>query len=638
MTRGLRILALAIALTAVAPAGASAAIEMAPCFEGSEVQCGTLEVPVDRSGGVPGTISLRVTRIAAAKPGGGAVFAFAGGPGQGASGFTQQFGFALQPALRTRDLVVFDQRGTGESGAIDCTDVDRVREVKRAAEQVRACAAKLGAAAPFYTTRDTVEDIESVREALGYERISLYGVSYGTKVELGYAAAHPDRVDRMVLDSVVALDGPDPLLRENFAAAPRILRELCAGTRCRGITPDPAADLATVVAAMSGAPLSGDVYTLKGRRRTATLDRSTLYTLLVVGDFEANLRALMPSALRSAAQGDPAPLLRAADLLRPPSNPQPPELTEFSTGLWLATVCGEESFPWDPSTPPDQRRAEAEGRTATLGAGVFAPFDAGTALDWDVIQMCQHWPSPTRSPVGGDLSRVTAPTLLVNGRADLRTPLESAGRVAAQLPAGSVLPVSRVGHSVIGGQSECADAAATGFLRRQAPPARCAGPAALKPRPLAPASLSRVPAAGGVPGTARARVAKAVELTILDTLAELDLFFRDGGGLRGGSFVTTDRGLAFRDLVYVPGVTVSGTLDSNNWQGVLRVRGSSGVRGSLRIGRRVRGRNVVTGTLSGRRIAARFALPRPVDGFGSGEDQEREPRVPIWTPRLVAAP
>jgi pimeloyl-ACP methyl ester carboxylesterase len=623
----------------LAPPSAHAVIDMEPCFEESEVECGTFKVPIDRSGSVPGTIRLRVTRIPAPKPSGKkAVFAFAGGPGQGATGFTEQFGFVLRQALRTRDLIVFDQRGTGESGPLDCRAVDGVREIKRAVTEIRDCAQKLGATAPFYTTRDTVEDIEAVRAEFGYDKISLYGVSYGTKVELGYAATFPDRVERMVLDSVVALDGPDPLLRENFAAMPRIMSELCGapGTRCRGVTADPVADLGAVGADMADGPLTGTVYTAKGRARTASIDASSVYTLLVIGDFESGLRALMPAAIASAALGDPAPLLRVGQLLRPVGIPQPPPLSEFSTGLWLATVCAEESFPWDPSTPPEQRRAEAEGRTASLGAGAFAPFNARAALDWDVIQMCQHWPSPTRAPIAGDLAKVTAPTLLVNGRADLRTPLETAERVAKQLPAASVLPVSRAGHSVVGGQSECADVGTNGFLRGLTPPASCKGPRSLPIRPLAPTSITQVPRAPGVGGT-RGRVAKAIEVTVLDTLAELDLIFNDAGGLRGGSFRIGDRGIEFRDLVHVPGVVVSGAIDGNNWLGVLRVRGSAGIRGSIRIGKRVKGRNVVKGTLDGRRISTRFALPAPVDGLGDGEDRPG-PRVPIWAPELPALP
>ena len=63
----------------------------------------------------------------------------------------------------------------------------------------------------FYGTRESAEDIESVRHALGVDRIALFGLSYGTKQTLAYAAAHPEHVDRLLLDSTVLPDGPDPL-------------------------------------------------------------------------------------------------------------------------------------------------------------------------------------------------------------------------------------------------------------------------------------------------------------------------------------------------------------------------------------------------------------------------------------------
>src|SRR5207245_2813147 len=65
----------------------------------------------------------------------------------------------------------------------------------------------------FYATRDHAEDLESVRVALGAGRIGLFGVSYGTKLALAYALAHPDAVERIVLDSVVAPAYPDPFER-----------------------------------------------------------------------------------------------------------------------------------------------------------------------------------------------------------------------------------------------------------------------------------------------------------------------------------------------------------------------------------------------------------------------------------------
>jgi pimeloyl-ACP methyl ester carboxylesterase len=631
MTRLARAFVLSLLLACVLAPPSHAAVAFKTCGpEGDlDIRCGNLTVPIDRSGGVPGTISLRIVRVAAAKPSAApkAVFAFAGGPGQGATPFATDFAAQLARTQLSHDIIVFDQRGTGESSPIDCTDVDRVRDIRDADAQVRACAQKLGPSAPFFTTQDTVADIESIRADLGYERIGLFGVSYGTKVQLAYAAAFPQRVERMVLDSVVQLEGPDPLLRDSFVAVPRVLRELCRSAFCRGVTSDPTADMAAAVGRMADGPLTGRVYDLKGKRRQASVDSAKLFTLLLIGDFEAQLRTVVPSAVRSAALGDPAPLLRMADLIEPPTNPQAPELTEFSTGLWLATVCAELPFPWDPDAPESERRSQAIARAAGLDAAQFMPFSNTTALGWDMIEMCENWPV-SRRPAVGDLSAVTAPVLLVNGRTDLRTPLENAQRMAARMPAATVLPIKEVGHSVASADpTGCAQAATDDFLGGHAVEPCKRGGDRMRIRPLAPTNADELSPSPGTSGK-RGRTVKAVDLTIHDIIDELELFYAERGGLRGGHFNFDDDGnVVLKALVYVPGVKMSGTLGGFTYQGVLRVSGSKASRGSLRIGRK----GVVTGTLDGRAVRSRIKLPKPPEGLGSGDgDESGEPRVPTW--------
>src|SRR5215212_1875962 len=112
-------------------------------------------------------------------------------------------------------LVAFDNRGTGKSGVIDCPALQRSTglEIERERVLVRECADLIGPTREFYATRDHAEDIEAVRTAIGLGRVGLYGVSYGTKLSLAYALAHPAAVDRLILDSVVPSTYPDPLER-----------------------------------------------------------------------------------------------------------------------------------------------------------------------------------------------------------------------------------------------------------------------------------------------------------------------------------------------------------------------------------------------------------------------------------------
>src|SRR3954454_22537815 len=108
--------------------------------------------------------------------------------------------------------------------------------------------------------------MDALRAALGINKWSVYGVSYGTRVATLYAQRHPDRVDRMILDSVVEPGGPDPLYGPTFAAIPRVLGEVCAHGLCRTVTKDVNADTAKLVARLAKGPLHGVLVSEDGKK------------------------------------------------------------------------------------------------------------------------------------------------------------------------------------------------------------------------------------------------------------------------------------------------------------------------------------------------------------------------------------
>src|SRR3954454_20985209 len=120
----LRCAALALAIAALAPASAPAATTWRRCAP-ARVECTRVSVALDRSGSVPGQVSLRVVRQRRGPaPTATSVMAIDGGPGSPATATRGDFARALAPALRTRDLLLFDERGTGRSGALACPEVD----------------------------------------------------------------------------------------------------------------------------------------------------------------------------------------------------------------------------------------------------------------------------------------------------------------------------------------------------------------------------------------------------------------------------------------------------------------------------------------------------------------------------------
>ena len=105
-------------------------------------------------------------------------------------------------------LVAYDDRGTGESGLLDCPAVQLALTADQQRAAAAACAGTIGPTRAFYSTAEHAEDLDAVRQALGFDKIALYGVSYGTKLAMAYALAHPSHVERLLLDSVLPPERP----------------------------------------------------------------------------------------------------------------------------------------------------------------------------------------------------------------------------------------------------------------------------------------------------------------------------------------------------------------------------------------------------------------------------------------------
>jgi pimeloyl-ACP methyl ester carboxylesterase len=558
----------ALALLGLQATGASASTPFRPCKGTPRVQCARVDVPLDRSGAIPGTISLNVERLAARDTRQGAVFALAGGPGQAAAPLLLDFATSIERALRSRDLIAYDQRGTGKSGLLRCPSLEKP-SVGDAGTAVQACAAALGPRRAFYTTSDSVEDMEAVRRVIGVERITIYGTSYGTKLALAYAARYPAHVERLVLDSILPLDGPDPFTRDIIGAVPRVLRTLCANDACQGIAADPVGDLAALVRRLQTSPIRGPVVGGDGRRRMRRLGRLRLLRILVDGDLDPSLRAEFPAAVRSALRGDSAPLLRLAHraALGEEDN-EPPK--DFSPALFVATSCEDGPLPWQPSAPLLDRWAQAISKAGSLPDSAFYPFDRATGRASDTLRLCAHWPvAGSQPPPAGALPNV--PTLILSGGDDLRTPLEGAMRVAAQIPKATRLVLPGTGHSaLLNDLSLCASHAVRLFFEDRPVSATCPRlgqeirellSTFFLPTPVAPASLSRIPPAFRISGRA-GRTLGAFEQTLADAFVEelwakllIDVSAPHPiGGLRAGR-MRADGSLD--RYSYVPGVEVT---------------------------------------------------------------------------------
>jgi pimeloyl-ACP methyl ester carboxylesterase len=616
--------AIAAATVALAPIAAlgnsglasASALALTPCPAQQGFSCGTLSVPLERSGAVPGTISLRIERmLAGPAPSRSAVVALAGGPGQAALPLASDLASAIAPALRTRDLIVFDQRGTGQSNPLGCSALGAGPGLSQLQQLVGECALQLGPGRGGYTTAESVQDVEAIRQALGYEKLVLYGTSYGTKVALEYAERYPQQVEAMVLDSVVAPSGPQAFELSTFQAITPVLQELCSHDACKGITSSPVADLARLVERLRRGSLSGTIDNGYGQRQSLKLGALELLFVLEAGDLNPALRALLPAAIESALDRDPAPLLQLYALsegLIPNVPPLPRERAEegIDETLFWTTSCEEDPFPWQRAAAPATRHAEALAALRAIPGRDFYPFDANVGLMAGPMLDCLQWPDASNGPPA-PAALPAVPTLILSGGQDLRTPTTEARHIAAMIPGSQLVVVPYTGHSVLGSDlSGCAAGAVAAFFAgvHVSP----CGPTAnvFGPTPITPTALVAVAPTPGLTGK-RGRTVTAVLDTVLDlerlvvaaTLqAEQELPSGSRfGGLRGGYATISSKELRLAGFSFVPGVTLSGAWPITHGKlqtRPLRVEGRVAAHGTVLIGTDRR----VSGTLAGKRF------------------------------------
>jgi pimeloyl-ACP methyl ester carboxylesterase len=405
----------------VAQAPAPALTRSHPCRQADGFTCSTLTVPLDRSGRVPGTLRLRVAVADNAGAPRGVLLFLTGGPGQPGLPFAERVREEFGRERRAYRLAVVDQRGTGGT-ALRCPELQRAMGTSDLtvppAAAVTGCARRLGARREHFSTADTVADLDDLRAALGEQKLSIDGVSYGTFVAERYAIAHPDRVARLVLDSVVPADSLDGLEVDGMRESARVLRAVCRAHRC---PTDPVADLAAVVRRYHDGP--------------------ALYDTVVAMSVGAPSYPGLAGALREARAGDPARLRRLIAMVR---RAQRAPAGVLSQGLHAATLCADLRAPWGSATAPAARAAAV--RRAAAGARPF-PFDRATVTGNGLIQTCLRWPAPRSAParLSGELPPV--PVLLLNGDRDLSTPLVWAREQAARTPRGRLVVVHGAGHS-----------------------------------------------------------------------------------------------------------------------------------------------------------------------------------------------
>ncbi len=400
-------------------------------------QCGALEVPENRTQPQGRRINIAVAVLAAntLSPAPDPLFILAGGPGQAASALGP-FAARLTAVRRNRDIVLVDQRGTGRSSPLDCAAFKDVASAEAALEldpvpRATQCVAELkahGVDASQYTTAAWIADLDAVRGALGYERVNLWGGSYGTRAALEYVRHFPQHVRTMTLDGVappwlkVSLD----VWRTREAALAAVFDACAASPTCRKNHGSLATELNAVDEQLGGGGRDLTVTDPRtGNPRALHITFEHVIAAMQAPVYLPEFASLVPEALHQAGRGDLGPLYATALAMTSGLAEQ------LNSALYYSVTCAE-----------DTPRITVQDREAKLAGLRSRPLaERGLAV-------CDVWPKGGRAadsdaPVTSDV-----PTLLLSGGLDPVTPPAYAADVAKTLRNSRHIVATGYGHNV----------------------------------------------------------------------------------------------------------------------------------------------------------------------------------------------
>ncbi len=345
----------------------------------ARAECGRIEVWEDRDARAGRKLSIAFARLPArgSRPAADPLLVFVGGPGQSA----MRSGVAVAQALwrigETRDIVLIDQRGTGKSGALNCrpqsTELSQLFDVEFRPDETKSCLEQLDAAPELYTTPIAVADIDDVRAYLGYERVNLWGASYGTRVALIYARQFPDHTRRLVLDGVAPLDVKLPLYsgRDAERALDLVSRACSNEPACRARYGNPRATLETLLQSLDANPASVTVRDPRSGEPVAiSVTRDAFAAALRMQLYTPLLDALLPLFIDRAAAGDFEPFVSGAAAIGLQLD------ADMASGMFLSVACAEDVV----------RISSEEARVQSLGHFLGRDFLI------PIQQACQVWP------------------------------------------------------------------------------------------------------------------------------------------------------------------------------------------------------------------------------------------------------
>lgn len=413
-----------------------------------QAQCGSLEVPENHAAPGGRKIRLAIAWIPAkgeAEP--DPMFMLAGGPGQSALESFPDIAPAFAEMGKRRHVILVDQRGTGASNKLVCKDNEGKSAVlDEGAESIQdaqafasRCATQLSKTADprFYSTSDAIQDLDTVRAALGAERINVMGISYGSRVAQQYAKRYPQRTRTVTIDGIV----PNSLVLGNMHAK-NLERSLdlqfarCAQDKaCRTNVGNPRERLNALMSKLKTAPpLVRYRDATTGEAKEEIMRPADVGMMARMFAYSPTAASVLPLQLREATEGRYEPLMALSKLLSGTLGEQ------IMHGMQLSVICAEDA---------GELKSDPADADSLIGIGIIEVLKA----------QCAVWPHGSRpagfrEPLRGDL-----PVLILSGEFDPVTPPHYGDAVLygladpeAAVPKGAkpVLPNAR--HLVVRGQ------------------------------------------------------------------------------------------------------------------------------------------------------------------------------------------
>jgi pimeloyl-ACP methyl ester carboxylesterase len=402
----------------------------------TDAYCGTLTVFENRQSKQGRTIDLRIVVLPAlsrdAKP--DPVFFLAGGPGQGAAQMARGLREIFRRVQSERDIVLVDQRGTGKSNPLNCTsDSDTLKDINEpdqtGLERLRKCMQEYDADLTMYTTQIAMDDLDEVRAHLGYDKINLYGGSYGTRAALVYLRQHEANVRSMVIDGVAPPDMRLPLFfaRDAQRALDLLIADCEKDEPCRARYPQLGQRVRALLQRLETEP----VKTRLLHPRSGIADDVTVNAGLVAGTLFSALysplaASLIPALVERAERNDFQGMLALAMMNSGLSD-------NMALGMQLSVLCAED-FP----------RIQTEDAERESSGTMF-----GRHLLETRMKACRFWPRGTVPANYYEPVQSSVPTLVLSGELDPVTPPPWGEIAAKTLPNSKHLIAPGTGHGVV---------------------------------------------------------------------------------------------------------------------------------------------------------------------------------------------